>query len=69
MPKIDDMNVGSETGIETEEHYRSSVSDKIEVDKCNLNLEQTNTTKTEKTFLEKMVEKILNFMDGGFFKE
>ena len=54
MPDYDDlMNVGSETGIETEEFYSSSISTKIKEDKCE-KLEQKPTTKKCTLSLKKL---------------
>ena len=65
MPDLN--NIGSETGIETEERYCSSVSQNKE--KTWQNLEQNNTKKRCTGFLEKMVAKVVNTMVGGTYKE
>jgi len=69
MPDYDDlMNVGSETGIETEEFYSSSISTKIKEDKCE-KLEQKPTTKKCTLSLKKMAVRVASIMDGGTFRD
>ena len=59
------IEIGSETGIEAEEHYCFFASSLEK--KCEEKLAQKNMKKSETDFLKKMVEKALNIMVGGIF--